>query len=74
MERQSKCDELAAWEARLKMEGGNVDPLRLDNKKLAAELSEQRMLVERLQGQLHEATWSESGAQKLKVSVTPYSG
>lgn len=71
LELQSKRDELEKWEARLKIEGGNVDPLKLDNKKLVAELSEQRMLMERLQTQIHEATLSESGAQKLKVSWTP---
>ena len=45
-----------------------MDPLRRDNKKLAAELSEQRVLVERLQAQLREASRTESGEKKIKVS------
>lgn len=52
-----KREELERWEARLRSEDGHscVDPLRLDNKKMAAELSEQRILVERLQSQIREA-------------------
>lgn len=68
LELKSKREELLKWEACLKREGENVDPLRRDNKKLAAELSEQRLLVERLQTQLREASWTESGAKKIKVS------
>ena len=70
LELRAKRGELEAWEARLKAEEETVRPLKLDNKKLVSELSEQRLLVEKLQTQLHEATWSasKSGAQKTRVS------
>lgn len=58
---QSKCAELAKLEAQLKLNAEGTDSLKLENKKLLAELSEQQRL---LQTQVQENTGRATGAQK----------
>ncbi len=65
---KSKQSELERREAQLKKDLESIESLKVENKKLSGELIEHKMCVEKLQTQLHEATWSEIGLHKRNES------